>query len=104
MVCGLIKPYSYTISLKGLGYKCVIEEQEMVFYLGYSHPIRVKVPEGVEVCQVSKNSITITSNDKDKLGRFETYLCSLRRWNAFVDQGVKSSRRTYVKKSFVKKS
>ena len=59
MIKGVETPYQKKLILEGVGFKSEVKGKELHFALGFSHPVIVKIPEGV-TATAEKNNITIT--------------------------------------------
>jgi len=57
MVIGVSEQFDITLILKGVGYRAVVQGKEIVLSLGYSHPVKIQIPEEISV-EVIKNRIT----------------------------------------------
>src|SRR4051812_48292383 len=49
MVNGVNKPFEKKLILEGIGYKSEVKGSDMVFALGFSHPVKIAIPEGLKV-------------------------------------------------------
>ena len=58
MIAGVETPFKKVLIMKGVGYKAELKGRDLVFALGFSHPITLTVPEGLEA-KVEKLAITI---------------------------------------------
>lgn len=67
MVTGVVDGYEKKLQIEGLGYKASLEGKDLILNVGFSHPVKVKVPEDLEV-KVEKNIITVSGIDKEKVG------------------------------------
>ena len=73
MIAGVQTPYSKKLILEGVGFKSEVkidgQRKEFHFALGFSHPVIVKIPEGI-TATAEKNVITISGIDKELVGSF----------------------------------
>ncbi|MBL7045154.1 MAG: 50S ribosomal protein L6, partial [Parcubacteria group bacterium] len=69
MVKGVNKAFVKKLVVEGIGYKVAKEGNDIVLNVGFSHPVKIAIPEGVDVV-IEKNVITISSIDKEKVGQF----------------------------------
>jgi large subunit ribosomal protein L6 len=88
MVLGVTEGFNRVLEINGVGYKASITGKKLVLHLGYSHPIEMDVPEGLEV-KVEKNVITITGADKQAVGQFAAVVRQLRPPEPYKGKGVK---------------
>ena len=63
MVEGVVSGFEKKLEISGLGYRAIMEGKDIVLQVGFTHPVKVTCPEGVEI-SVEKNIITVTGLDK----------------------------------------
>ncbi|HWW62069.1 MAG TPA: 50S ribosomal protein L6, partial [Thermoanaerobaculia bacterium] len=67
---GVSEGFKKELDIVGVGYRAEVKGREVVFALGYSHPVRFAIPEGIDVVVDAKTGhITITGIDKQKVGQ-----------------------------------
>lgn len=69
MVIGVNEGYSKKLILEGVGFKSEVAGQFLNLALGFSHPVKIAIPETLNVT-AEKNNITITGIDKELVGAF----------------------------------
>ena len=70
MIIGVSQQFQLTLILKGVGYRALVQNKEIVLNLGYSHPVKIAIPDDISV-EVEKNTtINLKSCDKELLGLF----------------------------------
>ena len=69
MVAGVNKLYEKKLMIEGVGYKADAKGQMLTMALGFSHPVKLEAPEGVNVV-TEKGSMTISGIDKEVVGQF----------------------------------
>jgi large subunit ribosomal protein L6 len=80
------------LDIVGVGYRAEVKGKEVVFQLGYSHPVRFAVPDGIEVVIEAKTGhITITGIDRQKVGQTAAEIRSLRQPDPYKGKGIKYS-------------
>jgi large subunit ribosomal protein L6 len=77
MIEGVNKPFEKKLILDGIGYRAEVQGKDMVFALGFSHPVRKAIPEGLSV-KVEKNNITVSGINKDAVGQFTAKIRELK--------------------------
>ena len=70
MIVGVTEGYSKTLEVNGVGYRAVKQGKKLVLSLGYSHPVEMEDPEGLESVLDGQNKITIKGIDKQKVGQY----------------------------------
>ncbi|MBX4198925.1 50S ribosomal protein L6 [Candidatus Parcubacteria bacterium] len=90
MVDGVNKAFEKKLVLEGIGYKSEVKGDEMVFALGFSHPVRVSVPKDLKVT-AEKNVITVSGVDKERVGEFAAKLRDLKKPEPYKGKGMRYS-------------
>jgi len=67
MVKGVTEGYEKKLEIEGIGYKANLEGQDLVLNVGFTHPVRIKQPEGIKF-SVEKNVIIVSGPDKELVG------------------------------------
>lgn len=88
MIDGVQTPFKKVLVINGVGYKVELKGNELVFALGFSHPVTAVVPEGL-TATVLKNVITIEGADKQKVGQFAAEIRDLKRPEPYLGKGIK---------------
>ena len=88
MVSGVNTPFEKKLILEGIGYKSEVKGDEIVFALGFSHPVRVKIPTGLKVT-AEKNVITVSGPNKDLVGEFAANLRALKKPEPYKGKGMR---------------
>ncbi len=68
MVKGVTDGYEKKLQIEGIGFKANIEEDSLVLKLGFSHPVKVKQPEGIKLT-VEKNIVSVSGFNKELVGQ-----------------------------------
>jgi large subunit ribosomal protein L6 len=91
-VKGVSEGFKRELDIIGVGYRAEVKGKEVVFQLGYSHPVRFAVPEGIDIVVDAKTGhITITGIDKQKVGQTAAEIRSLREPDPYKGKGIKYS-------------
>lgn len=69
MVAGVTQGFSKSLELVGTGYRASKSGRKLVLTVGYSHPVEVEPPEGVEVEVPSATSVVVRGVDKQLVGQ-----------------------------------
>ena len=68
-VLGFQKPFQKILQIKGIGYKAAVHGNKLVLNVGYSHPVDVEIPHGIEVkIDVKANQVIVSGIDKLLVG------------------------------------
>ena len=88
MVVGVTAGYTKVLEVNGVGYKVSKAGKTLTLNLGYSHPVVMEDPEGIE-STVADNKITITGIDKEKVGQYAAEIRDKRRPEPYKGKGIK---------------
>ena len=88
MVIGVTQGYEKSLEINGVGYKAAKEGKKLVLSLGYSHPVNMMDPEGIE-SSVDNNKIIIKGIDKEKVGQYAAEIRDKRRPEPYKGKGIK---------------
>ena len=91
-VKGVSEGFKRELDIIGVGYRAEVKGKDVVFQLGYSHPVRFVIPEGIDIVVDAKTGhITITGIDKQKVGQTAAEIRSLREPDPYKGKGIKYS-------------
>ena len=88
MVIGVSEQFQITLILKGVGYRAMVQGQEIILNLGYSHPVKINIPNDINVEVVQNTTINLKSCNKEKLGLFASNIRSWRRPEPYKGKGI----------------
>ena len=91
MVKGVTDGYEKVLEINGVGYRAQKQGKKLVLALGYSHPVEMEDPDGVESIVEGTNKITIKGIDKEKVGQFAAEIRDKRRPEPYKGKGIKYS-------------
>ena len=89
MIDGVIKGYSKTLKIVGTGYRVQQEGKTLVFSLGFSHPVKMDPPEGIEFTLKGNNQITVSGIDKQLVGQTAADMRQLKKPDAYKGKGIR---------------
>ena len=88
MVVGVSEGYEKKLEVNGVGYKADKQGKKLVLSLGYSHPVEMIDPEGLEAV-VDGNVITVKGIDKEKVGQYAAEIREKRAPEPYKGKGIK---------------
>jgi len=88
MVIGVSEQFQLTLILKGVGYRALVQGKEIVLSLGYSHPVKLDIPDPISVEVVQNTTINLKSCDKELLGLFAANIRTWRRPEPYKGKGI----------------
>ena len=89
MVVGVSEGYQKVLEINGVGYRAAKAGNKLTLSLGYSHPVEMIDPEGVETVLEGQNKITVKGIDKEKVGQFAAEIRDKRRPEPYKGKGIK---------------
>ena len=88
MVIGVSEQFQLTLILKGVGYRAAVQGKEIVLNLGYSHPVKIEIPNEISVEVAQNTTINLKSCDKELLGLFASNIRAWRRPEPYKGKGI----------------
>ena len=85
---GVTEGYTKTLEVNGVGYRASKAGKKLTLNLGYSHPVEMVDPEGLE-STVDGNKIIIKGIDKEKVGQYAAEIRDKRRPEPYKGKGIK---------------
>jgi large subunit ribosomal protein L6 len=91
MVVGVTEGYQKKLEVNGVGYRAMKSGKKLTLNLGYSHPVEMEDPEGIETVMEGTNVIWVKGIDKEKVGQFAALIRDKRRPEPYKGKGIKYS-------------
>ncbi|KKT01156.1 MAG: 50S ribosomal protein L6 [Candidatus Nomurabacteria bacterium GW2011_GWA2_43_15] len=88
MIKGVQTPYQKKLILEGVGFKSEVKGKELHLALGFSHPVVVKIPEGIAL-KAEKNVITVEGIEKELVGNFTAAIRALKKPEPYKGKGMR---------------
>lgn len=88
MIKGVTEGYEKKLQLEGVGYKANLEEKDLVLQVGFSHPVKIEKPEGVNFL-IEKNIITVSGIDKEFIGQIAAKIRKVRPPEPYKGKGIR---------------
>lgn len=88
MIKGVTDGYEKKLEIEGVGYRALLEGDFLVLHVGFTNPIKLKIPEGVKV-GVEKNVVVISGFEKQKVGQFAASVRGARVVEPYKGKGIK---------------
>jgi large subunit ribosomal protein L6 len=99
MVEGVTQGYSKTLDIVGVGYKAELKGTNVLFTIGYSHPIYYMPPGEITLEVVTPTQIKISGCDKELVGQVAAKIRSFRKPEPYKGKGIKYSNEIIVRKA-----
>jgi large subunit ribosomal protein L6 len=89
-VLGVTQGFKKELDIVGVGYRAEVKGKEVVFQLGYSHPVRFPIPKGIDIQVDGKTGhIVVTGIDKQQVGQTAAEIRALREPDPYKGKGIK---------------
>ena len=98
MITGVTNGYEKVLEINGVGYRAQKQGKKLVLSLGYSHPVEMEDPEGIETVLEGQNKITVKGIDKEKVGQYAAEIRDKRRPEPYKGKGIKYADETIRRK------
>ncbi len=89
MVKGVTEGYEKVLEINGVGYRAAKQGKKLVLSLGYSHPVEMTDPDGLEAVVDGQNKIIVKGIDKEKVGQYAAEIRDKRRPEPYKGKGIK---------------
>jgi large subunit ribosomal protein L6 len=85
---GVTKGFSKKLLIEGVGYKWDVQGKTLNLALGFSHPVKLAIPEGLTAA-VDKGALTISGFDKELVGQFAANVRALKKPEPYKGKGIR---------------
>jgi large subunit ribosomal protein L6 len=99
MVVGVTEGYQKTLEIVGVGYRAQKQGNKLVLNLGFSHPVEMEDPQGIETAVEGTNKIIIKGIDKQQVGNYAAVIRDWRRPEPYKGKGIKYSNEVVRRKA-----
>ena len=89
MVLGVTEGFSKSLEINGVGYRAQKQGKNLNLSLGFSHPVIVEPPKGIEFDVPSANAITVKGIDKELVGQISAEIRGFREPEPYKGKGIK---------------
>ncbi len=98
MVVGVTDGYQKVLEVNGVGYRAAKQGSKLVLSLGYSHPVEMEDPEGLETVLEGQNKIIVKGINKEMVGQYAAEIRDQRRPEPYKGKGIKYADETIRRK------
>ncbi len=88
MIQGVSQGYEKRLEIEGVGYRAAHEGDSLTLNVGFSHPIKMKIPEQI-IISVVKNVIIVGGADKEQVGQFAARIRKMREPEPYKGKGIR---------------
>ena len=98
-VLGVTDGWKKELDIVGVGYRAEVKGKQVVFALGYSHPVVYDIPTGIDVVIEKQTHITVTGVDRQLVGQVAANIHRLRKPDPYKQKGVRYTGEVLKKKA-----
>lgn len=91
MIVGVTEGYSKSLEIEGTGYRAAKQGKKLVLTLGYSHPVELEDPQGIEVEVPAANKIIVKGINKQQVGNYAANIRAFRKPEPYKGKGIRYS-------------
>ena len=97
-VTGVTEGFKKELDIVGVGYRAEVKGKQIVFALGYSHPVVFDIPAGIDVAIDKQTHVTVTGIDRQLVGQVAANIRRLRKPDPYKQKGVRYTGEVLKKK------
>ena len=98
-VVGVADGWKRELDIVGVGYRAEVKGRDVHFALGYSHPVVLPLPQGIDVAIEKQTLVTVTGIDMQLVGQVAANMRSLRKPDPYKQKGVRYTGEVLKKKA-----
>lgn len=98
MIVGVSAGYEKKLEAVGVGYRFALKGTDLVVTAGYSHPVEVKVPEGIKLEVPSNTELLVKGIDKQLVGEFAANVRKIRKPEPYKGKGIRYTDEHIIRK------
>ncbi len=99
MVKGVSDGFERVLEINGVGYRVAVQGRKLDFSLGYSHPVKYELPEGMSAEVDKQMNLTIKGIDKELIGSVAAKIRSFRKPEPYKGKGIKYAEERIIRKA-----
>jgi len=99
MVVGTSNGFQKTLEINGVGYRAQKTGRNLTMLLGFSHPVIVEAPDGIDLNVGERNTVVVSGIDKQAVGEIAAFIRNLRPPEPYKGKGIKYSDETIRRKA-----
>ena len=88
-VRGVTEGFKKELEIVGVGYRAEVKGKNVVFALGYSHPIEFRIPEGIQIAVEKQTRLAVSGADRGRVGQVAADIRALRPPDPYKQKGVR---------------
>jgi large subunit ribosomal protein L6 len=99
MITGVTSGFTKNLEISGVGYRAQLQGQKLVLALGYSHPVEVEPPPGIEFRVETPTRLGVFGADKELVGQTAAYIRSQRKPEPYKGKGIRYAGEQILRKA-----
>jgi large subunit ribosomal protein L6 len=88
-VRGVTEGFKKDLDIVGVGYRAEVKGKNVVFALGYSHPIEFPIPEGIQITVEKQTHVSVVGADRGRVGQAAADIRALRPPDPYKQKGIR---------------
>jgi large subunit ribosomal protein L6 len=89
MVAGVTQGFEKRLAIVGVGYRAALKGKDVELQVGYSHPVLVSQPDGIEFEVPTPTQIVVRGNDKAQVGEVAANIRKIRKPEPYKGKGIR---------------
>lgn len=89
MVDGVSQGFQKRLEIQGVGYRAAVQGRNLVLTVGYSHPVQIDPPEGIQVAVENNTNVVISGIDKELVGNLAAQIRAVRPPEPYKGKGIR---------------
>lgn len=89
MVEGVSQGFQRRLEIQGVGYRAQVQGRNLVLNMGYSHPVQIDPPEGVQLAVENNTNVVVSGIDKEMVGNIAAQIRAVRPPEVYKGKGIR---------------
>ena len=95
---GVVNGFKRELDIVGVGYRAELKGRQVTFALGYSHPVVLDIPAGIDIAVEKQTHLTVTGIDRQMVGQIAANIRRMRKPDPYKQKGVRYTGEVLKKK------
>jgi large subunit ribosomal protein L6 len=89
MVEGVSQGFQRRLEIQGVGYRAQVQGRNLLLNMGYSHPVQIDPPEGVQLAVENNTNVVVSGIDKEVVGNIAAQIRAVRPPEVYKGKGIR---------------
>lgn len=89
MVEGVSNGFQKKLEIQGVGYRAQVQGRNLVLSVGYSHPVQIEPPDGIQISVENNTNVIVTGIDKEAVGNISARIRAVRPPEPYKGKGIR---------------